>query len=62
MRKHKVVLTVETKKRGLFGPKTVREKRTVWVDKKTWKKLRQDRPYTLAEMAFYDWVFDDTFL
>ena len=60
MKKHKVTLTVETKKKGLFGPKTVRLSRTVWVDGKTAraKKKAKCKPYTLEEMIFYDWLFE----
>lgn len=59
MRKRKVEITVVEKKKGLFGTKTVRKKRTVQVDEKTLRKMKRNRPYTLEEMAFYDWIFDE---
>lgn len=59
MSKRKVEITVEEKKKGLFVPKTVRKKRTVQVDEKTLRKMKRNRPYTLEEMAFYDWIFDE---
>ena len=37
--KHKVKITVETRKKGLFGTRTVREEKTVWVDSKTYKQM-----------------------
>ena len=60
--KHKVKITVETKKKGFFGTKTVREEKTVWVDSKTYKQIQKEhrsRPYTVEEMMLYDWIFDD---
>ena len=60
--KHKVKITVETKKKGLFGTKTVREEKTVWVDSKTYKQMQKEhgnKPYSVEEMMLYDWMFDD---
>ena len=54
--KHKVKITVETKKKGLFGTKTVCEEKTVWVDSKTYKQIQKkhgNRPYTVEEMMLY---------
>ena len=42
--------------------KTVMETRTIEVDHKTCKKMmkeRKNRPYSLEEMMFYDWIFED---
>lgn len=58
--KHKAKITVETEKRGLFGKKTVLEERTVWVDGGTYRKMQKEkrnRPYTIEEMMFYDFIF-----
>lgn len=60
--KHKVKITVETEKRGLFGKKKVLEERTVWVDGSTYRKMQKEkrnRPYTIEEMMFYDFIFGD---
>ena len=61
--KHKVKVRVPVEKRGLFGTKkTVMETRTIEVDHKTCKKMikeRKNRPYSLEEMMFYDWIFED---
>lgn len=61
--KHKVKVRVPVEKRGLFGTKkTVMETRTIEVDHKTYKKMmkeRKNRPYSLEEMMFYDWIFED---
>lgn len=58
--KHKAKITVETEKRGLFGKKKVLEKRTIWVDGSTYRKMQKEkrnRPYTIEEMMFYDFIF-----
>lgn len=58
--KHKAKITVETEKRGLFGKKKVLEERTVWVDGSTYRKMQKEkrnRPYTIEEMMFYDFIF-----
>ena len=61
--KHKVKVQVTVEKRGLLGfKKTVMETRTIEVDDKTYKKLKNEqknRPYTVKEMMFYDEIFDD---
>lgn len=60
--KHKVKVMVETEKKGLFGKKKVMEERTVWVDGRTYRKMQKEkrnRPYSLEEMMFYDWLFDE---
>ena len=60
--KHKVMVTVATKKKGLFGTKTVKENKNVWVDGKTFRKMqkeRNNRPYTIEEMMIYDDLFDE---
>ena len=60
--KHKVEVQVPVEKRGLFGKKTVMETRTIEVDSKTYKKMKQDaknRPYSIEEMMLYDEIFDE---
>ena len=60
--KHKVKVIVETEKRGLFGRRKVTEERTVWVDGKTYRKMQKEkhnRAYSIEEMMFYDFIFDD---
>ena len=60
--KHKVKITVETKKKGLFGTKTVREEKTDWVDSKTYKQMQKEhrnKPYSVEELMLYDCIFDD---
>ena len=61
--KHIVKVKVPVEKRGLFGiKKTVMETRTIEVDHKTYKmmmKERKNRSYSLEEMMFYDWIFED---
>ena len=61
--KRKVKVQVPVEKRGLFGfKKTVMETRTMEVDGKTYKKIkkqRDNRPYSVEEMMFYDDIFYD---
>ena len=60
--KHKVKVQVPVEKRGLFGKKTVMEMRTIEVDSKTYKKMKQEaknRPYSIEEMMLYDEIFDE---
>ncbi len=61
--KHKITYYVETTKRGFLGfSKKVREKRVIYVDGKTYRKLKRDfnnRPYSIEEMFLYDMLFDD---
>ena len=60
--KHKVTVTVETKKKGLFGTKTVKETKEIWVDGKTYRQMQKEktnRPYTVEEMMLYDSLFDE---
>ena len=61
--KHKFVYYVETKKKGVLGiPRKVREKKTIYVDDKTYKKLKQEwnsRSYSVEEMILYDLLDGD---
>lgn len=60
--KHKVEVIIEKKKKGLFGTKTVKETKEVWVDDKTYRKMQKEkknRPYTVEEMLLYDELLDD---
>ena len=58
--KHKVTMTVETTKKGLFGKKKVLEEKTIWVDGKTYRELQKKKgPFTLDELIFYDCIIDD---
>lgn len=55
-------LLVPVEKRTLFGKKTVMQERTVTVDGKTYRKMKQaerDRPYSIEEMMLDDWIFGD---
>ncbi|MBR2263760.1 MAG: hypothetical protein IJ917_05350 [Firmicutes bacterium] len=64
---HKVTYYEEVKEPGFLGiPRIRKEKRTMLVDEKTWKKLKrqkQDRsrsgPFTLDELIMYDMIFED---
>ena len=56
---HKVKMMVPVEKRTLFGKKTVMQERTVTVDSKTYRKMKKaerDRPYSIDEMMFYEWM------
>ena len=61
--KHKIIYYVENSKSGFLGfPKKVREKWVVYVDDKTYRKLKRDfnnRPYSIEEMLLYDMIFDE---
>ena len=61
--RHKITYYVEATKRGFLGfPKKVREKRVIYVDGKTYRKIKQDfnhRPYSIEEMFLYDMLLDD---
>ena len=61
--KHKITFYTTVIRRGPLGIKRkVREKHTVEVDGKTYKKLMQQkkhRPYTIEEMMVYDDLFGD---
>ena len=49
--KHKVTVDVETTKQGLFGKKKVIEKKTIWVDEKTYRELQKKRdPFTIDDI------------
>ena len=56
--KHKITYYQTIKKKGFLGiPKTVKVKRTVWVDGKTyWKLVKQEknRPLSFEEWMMYD--------
>ena len=59
---HKVKMMVPVEKRTLFGKKTVMQERTVTVDGKTYRKMKKaerDRPFSIDEMMFYDWIWED---
>jgi hypothetical protein len=65
--KHKIQIEVERNKKGFLGiTRTVKEKKTVVVDDKTYRKLKaqekrngKNRTYSLEEMMFYDDMFGD---
>ena len=61
--KHKVKVKVPAEERGLLGfKKTVMETRTIEVDGKTYKKMKNEqknRPYSIEEMMLYDDLFDE---
>ena len=61
--KHKVKIKVPVEKRGLRGfKKTVMETRTIEVDGKSYRKIKNEqrnRPYSIEEMMLYDVLFDE---
>ena len=61
--KRKITYYVETTKRGFLGlPKKVLEKRVIYVDGKTYRKIKRNinnRPYSIEEMFLYDMLFTD---
>ncbi|BBH26335.1 hypothetical protein SG0102_12690 [Intestinibaculum porci] len=60
--KHKVKAKVKVEKRGLFGKKYVYETRTIWVDDRTYRKLKRQgkyEPITIDDMMIMDAIFDD---
>ncbi len=61
--KRKIVYYEEKTRRGFLGiPRKVKEKKVVYVDGKTWQKLKKEynkRTFTIGEMLFYDCIFDD---
>ncbi len=59
---HKVRALVQVEKYGLFGKKKVFEERTITVDGETYRKMKKaekDRPFSIGEMMFYDFLWDD---
>lgn len=60
--KYKVKAKIPVEKRNFFGiKKAVMETRSVEVDRKTYKKLqkeKENRPYSIEKMMFYDDLFD----
>ncbi len=61
--KRNITYYVETTKRGFLGlPKKVLEKRVIYVDGKTYRKIKRNinnRPYSIEEMFLYDMLFND---
>ena len=65
--KYRITVEIPHKKKGWFGfTRTVIEKRTVEVDRKTYKKLKEQEkrnsknsPYSIEEMMLYDDLFED---
>lgn len=68
--KHKITYEVEKKKKGFLGiTRTVKEKHTVEVDGKTYRKFKnqvkqeiraeRNKPYSIEEMLFYDDLFGE---
>ena len=61
--KHRIRFKVPAERRGwLRNHKKAVETRTVWVDDKTYGKIRNEQgrqPYSLEELVFYDEIFDD---
>ena len=60
--KYKLKVQALVEKRGLFGvKKTVMETRTIEVDGKTYKKMKNEQeksPYSVEEIMLYDDIFD----
>ena len=61
--KHRIKVNVPIEKRGILGfKKAVMETRIVEVDGKTYRKMKEkqkNRPFSLEEMMFYDWIDED---
>lgn len=60
--KHKVKAKVKVEKRGLFGKKYVYETKTIWVDDRTYHKLKRQKghePLTIEDMMIIDAIFED---
>jgi len=60
---HRVKVLAEVEKRGLFGrTKTVLEERTIVVDGKTYRQMKQEQREAddmINEMIFEDEILDD---
>lgn len=60
--KYKLKVQALVEKRGLFGvKKAVMETRTIEVDGKTYKKMKNEQeksPYSVEEIMLYDDIFD----
>lgn len=57
---HKVKVTIETEKRGIFGKKKVLEERWIKVDEKTYQRMLRngeikDEGPTVEDMVLMDW-------
>ena len=59
---HKVKVTIETEKKGLFGKKKVLEKRWIEVDEKTYQKMLRDGEIKDDGLSAEDMVLMDWFL
>lgn len=61
--KRRVDITIEEKKKGLFGTKVVRETRTVTMEEREYRKLKNKldtgKSITLGDLLMYDCIFDD---
>jgi len=58
---HKVKVTIETEKQGLFGKKKVTEERWIEVDEKTYQKMLRDGEIK-DDLSVEDMVLMDVFL
>lgn len=59
---HKVKVTIETEKQGLFGKKKVLEERWIEVDEKTYQKMLRDGEIKDDGLSVEDMVLMDWFL
>ena len=61
--KRRVDITIEEKKKGLFGTKVVRETRTATMEEKEYRRLKNKldagKSITLGDLLMYDCIFDD---
>lgn len=58
--RYKIKVDVVTERRGLFGHRRkVIEKKTVYVDRKTYKAWKKDQERWVDDLMFYDCIFDD---
>lgn len=59
---HKVKVTIETVKPGLFGKKKVTEERWIEVDERTYQKMLRDGKIqdelSVEDMVLMDWFLD----
>ena len=58
---HKVKVTIEREKKGLFGKKKVTEERWIEVDEKTYQKMLRDGEIK-DDLSVEDMVLMDVFL
>ena len=58
---HKVKVWVDVEKKGLFGPKIVKEKRTIVVDDATYKQMKKEAKRQQSNREWEDAFWFDLF-